>query len=517
MIIKGVSKKGAYYDSVTLMIVSKEINKMEGILDSTVVMGTMENKAIMQSAGLWVPEFTALSETDLLICVNAENVEVADKAIKGIDSILKELRSKKDDSGDSKTAHSFEQAISLLPNANLSLISVAGKYAAREAKKALDNGLHVMLFSDNVSIADELELKKYAKDKGLLVMGPDCGTAIINGVPLAFANVVSEGNIGIVAASGTGLQEISCIVSNMGAGISQAIGTGGRDVKQDIGGIMFIESLKALATDSKTECIVLVSKPPHPDVLKKISEEIKNISKPVVGIFIGGNPEVLRSVGAIPARTLEDAAIIAVAKAQGKDVQAALQQINSRKLDIDNRAKELSELAKGKYLRGLFSGGTLCDEAQLVMREMIGNVCSNSPLSPDYKLLNLWVSKENTILDMGEDEFTSGRPHPMIDFSLRKKRIESEAADPNVAVILLDVVLGYGSHMDPASELVPSIKRAKEISPNLIVICSVTGTIGDPQKREDVIEKLQKAGAMVMPSNAAAAQLAGRLISIIHH
>jgi succinyl-CoA synthetase alpha subunit len=517
MIVKGISKKGAYYDSVTLMIVSKEINKIDGILDSTVVMGTMENKAIMQSAGLWTPEFNALSDTDLLICVKADNSEVADNAIKSVDGILKELRSKKDEGVNSKTAHSFEQAISQLPNANLSLISVAGKYAAREAKKALDNGLHVMLFSDNVSIADELELKKLAKEKGLLVMGSDCGTAIINGVPLAFANVVNQGNIGIVAASGTGLQEISCIISNMGAGISQAIGTGGRDVKQEIGGIMFIESLKALASDSKTECIVLVSKPPHPDVLKKISEEIKSISKPVVGIFIGGNPEILSNVGAIPASTLEEAAIIAVAKAQGKDVQAALQQINSRKLEIDNKAKELSKIAKGKYLRGLFSGGTLCDEAQLVMKDMIGNVYSNSPLSPDFKLKDLWVSNENTILDMGEDEFTSGRPHPMIDFSLRKKRIESEAADPNVAVILLDVVLGYGSHMDPASELVPSIQKAKEISPKLIIICSVTGTIGDPQKRELVIEKLKNAGVEVLPSNAAAAQLAGRIVSIINH
>jgi len=511
MIIKGISKKGAYYDSVTLMIVSKELNQMEGVIESSVVMGTNENKAILKSAGLWVPEFETLGDTDLITCIKAKDMPSAESAIQNLDKLLKDMRSRKDDDGVA-TAHSFEQALQQLPEANLSLISIQGKYAAREAKKALDSGLHVMIFSDNVSIQEELELKSYARDKGLLVMGPDCGTAIINGVPLAFANVVSKGNIGIVAASGTGLQEVSTIISNNGGGISQAIGTGGRDVKKEIGGIMFLEALRALGTDSSTSCIVLVSKPPHPDVLNMICNEIKNISKPVIGILIGGDPEILRKAGATAANTLEEAALLAVAVSKGSDPKMACNNLENRKKEIQQKVTELTKNAEGKYLRGLFSGGTLCDEAQLIMKNSLGFVYSNSPLNPDYLLKNLWKSQENTIIDLGEDEFTSGRPHQMFDFSFRKTRIIDEASDKEVAVILLDVVLGFGSNLDPASELIPAIIKAKEISPSIIFICSVTGTDGDPQNRKKVAETLQNAGVIVMPSNAAAAELAEGII-----
>ncbi len=511
MILKGIAKKGAYYDSVTLMMVSKEIYKIEGVAESSVVMGTNENKAILKSAGLWIPEFEPLSDTDLIICVQAKNEEAANTAIKSVDSVLKMLRSKKDDLG-SATAHSFEQAVDQLPGANLSLISVAGKYAAREAKKALNQGLHVMLFSDNVSIEEELELKKLAQKKGLLVMGPDCGTAIINGVPLAFANMVKRGNIGLVAASGTGLQEVSTIISNHGGGISQAIGTGGRDVKKEIGGIMFIEALKALNNDPKTECIVLISKPPHPEVLQKISDEIKKIRKPVVGILIGGDPTIIKNAGAVPAGTLEEAALLAVAISKGQDILVVPENIKKRRDDLKKAALELVKKAQGKYLRGLFSGGTLCDETQLIMKETLGFIYSNAPLNKDFALADLWKSHKNTILDMGEDEFTSGRPHPMIDFSLRNKRMLEEAADKEVAVLLFDVVIGYGSHLDPASELIPVIKKAKEISPNLLLICSVTGTNDDPQNRTEVVEKLKNVGVIVQPSNAAASELCEQII-----
>lgn len=511
MIIKGISKKGAYYDSVTLMIVSKELNKQDGVIESSVVMGTNENKAILKTAELWIAEFDKLNDTDLIICVKAENQSSAENAVQNVDKILKEIRNKKDE-GETPSAHSFEQAMSQLPDANLSLISVPGKYAAREAKKALDQGLHVMIFSDNVTIEEELDLKKFAKEKGLLVMGPDCGTAIINGVPLAFANVVSAGNIGIVAASGTGLQEVSSIISNQGGGISQAIGTGGRDVKKEIGGIMFIEAIRALNADEKTSCIVLVSKPPHPEVLQKICDEIKSISKPVIGILIGGDPEVLKKAGIIPANTLEEAALLAVSISQGKSSESISLSISQRKDEIKRQAKELAKNAKGKYFRGLFSGGTLCDETQLIMKDSLGFVYSNTPLNPDFKLADVWKSQKNTIIDLGDDEFTSGRPHPMIDFSLRRKRIIDEASDKDVAIILLDVVLGYGSHLDPASELVPAIQKAREISPNLLFVCSITGTQGDPQNRKNVIDKLSEAGVVVMPSNAAATELTEQII-----
>ncbi|MFW9997490.1 MAG: FdrA family protein, partial [Candidatus Odinarchaeota archaeon] len=245
MAVKGMIRKGLYFDSVSLMIVAKEITAMKGVIDAAVVMGTEGNKSILQSSGLLLQELKNAADTDLLICIKAEDGNIVEEAFKKTGELLDQLRHKKDESGEF-SPKSIDGAIEYLPGANLALISVAGQYAGYEAMKALNNDLHVFLFSDNVDLETEIELKRKAKEKGLLVMGPGCGTAIINGVPLAFANVVNRGNIGIVAASGTGLQEISSIISNSGAGISQAIGTGGRDIKKEVGGIMFIEGLKAL-------------------------------------------------------------------------------------------------------------------------------------------------------------------------------------------------------------------------------------------------------------------------------
>ena len=514
MIVTGLIKKGVYYDSVSLMIVSKELSKLDGIIDSSVIMGTSENKAILNMAGLNLKNFDDASETDILIGIRASTEIAADNAIRKIDHLFKDLQRNQDISTDQKI-HSFEDALKLLPGANLSLISIAGKYAAGEAMKALKMGLHVMIFSDNVSISEEIELKQYAHDHGLLLMGPDCGSAIINSIPLGFANVVKRGNIGIVGASGTGLQEVSSVISNNGAGISQAIGTGGRDVRKEIGGIMFLDALKTLSEDEETQVIVLVSKPPHPDVLKKIGTELKKIRKPVIGILIGGDSEVLMQSGAISAFTLEEAGLFAVSVSNGKEIESIKESLAKRKVEIFVLAESLAKGNKGRFLRGLFSGGTLCDEAQLVLKESIGLVYSNSPLHADFQLKDCWKSKENSIIDLGEDEFTRGRPHPMIDFSLRNKRIIQEVADPDVSVILLDVVLGYGSHPDPASELVPVIVQAREKSPGILIIGSVTGTDQDPQNRKKVIQGLENAGMIIMPSNVAASELAGQIIQKI--
>ena len=511
--IKGIIKKGEYFDSVTLMIVSKEVNKLDGVIDSSVIMGTNENKAILKMADLFIADFNEADDTDMLVVISYENEEAYENALVKVDEELEAIRNKTDDTSDFNPK-SFDGAIKAMPKANLSLISVAGKYAKAEAQKALDAGLNVMMFSDNVSVEDEIDLKKQAVEKGLLMMGPDCGTAIINGIPLAFANVVPKGNIGIVAASGTGLQEVSSVIANLGGGISQAIGTGGRDVKKEVGGIMFIEALKALNNDPKTEVIALVSKPPHADVLNKIAEEIKKISKPIVAIFIGADAETIKKSGAIPATNLEEAAVIANALAKKEDYSQALAELKSRKENNKALAQKLAKNNKGKYLRGLFSGGTLCDETQLLFQNSIGFTYSNTPLNADYKLANIWKSKENTIIDLGEDEFTAGRPHPMIDFSLRNKRIIQEAEDSETAVILLDVVLGYGSNMAPDEELVPNFIKAKEINPNIAIICSITGTDKDPQNRAKVKSALENAGAIVMNTNVEASELAESIINL---
>lgn len=521
MFLRGIVKSGEYFDSITLMLITKNITETEGVLEAAVVMGTEENKEILKHSEMLIPEFKKAKDTDLLIAVKIDHDKNADKIIKVAEKLLKESKHKKEENIDEYSARSIEGAVKQIPGINMAIISVAGKYAGDEAMKALKNDLNVMLFSDNVSLKKEVELKKYAKEKGLLMMGPDCGTAIINGAPLCFANVIKKGDIGIVAASGTGLQEVSCIISKEGGGISQAIGTGGRDVKKDVGGIMFIEGIKALAEDKETKIIVLISKPPHKEVLKKIADIIVKINKPIIAILLGGNSEVIKNAGGIPAKTLEEAALIAISISKRKNMDEYKQALKENEKEIENLAKEEAKKIKKeqKYIRGLFSGGTLCDESQLLFKEVIGDVYSNAPLNPDFKLKDVWKSYKHTIVDLGEDEFTVGRPHPMIDFSLRNKRILEEAKDPEVAVILLDLVLGYGSNKNPDKELVPIIKKAYEVLEKegryLSIICSITGTDNDPQNKKKIEKELKKAGVIVMKSNAAASKLSNYIIKII--
>jgi succinyl-CoA synthetase alpha subunit len=516
MVVKGMIKTGAYFDSVTLMIVGRELSAKPGVGDAAVVMGTAENLAILKSSGLLCPELAKAGDTDLLISVKTTDEKSALAALAEAESLLKSVR-KRSKQDASYSPKSLESALQALPDANMAMISVAGRYAGELAMKALQRGLHVMLFSDNVSVETEVALKTFAQSKGLLVMGPDCGTAIINGVPLAFANAVSLGEIGIVAAAGTGLQEVSSIISNEGAGISQAIGTGGRDVKKDVGGIMFLEGLRALAEDSATKLIVLISKPPHETVIKKLGEAVKTLKKPVVAMFLGADAKTVAGYGMTAAVTLEEAALLAVALSQGKTAESVRHRLKGPDAEMTGQAAaQTGRYSKTqKYVRGLFSGGTFCGETQVIFRGLLREVYSNAPVSPFKELADAWKSQGHTVVDLGEDAFTVGRPHPMIDFSLRNRRIQDEAKDPETAVILLDVVLGYGSNMDPAGELVPAITAARKIAADagrhLSFVCSVTGTEKDPQVRSQVEQRLKDAGALVLPTNAAAARLAGRI------
>jgi len=515
MIIKGCIISGHYFDSVTLMSVAKKISGSPGVIDAAVVMGTKENRSILAGSGLLLKEFENATDSDLLFAIKAENNETAENLISRIDEFLKST-SKKDDEKQETSPRSIESACKFLSGANLALISIAGKYAAAEAMKALEQGMHVMIFSDNVSLEKELELKKYAIERGLMVMGPDCGTAIINGTPLAFANVVNRGEIGIVAASGTGLQEVSCIISNSGKGVSQAIGTGGRDVKKEVGGIMFIEALKALGDDPNTKVLVLVSKTPHSEVLKKISKALNEIKKPKVAVFFGVDANL---EGVHVVKTLEEAAFTAVNCTENGTAEEVQERLRTRRRLIKEAARRGTEkLAPGqKYVRGLFSGGTFCSESQVIFKNMYsnmsGNIWSNVPIEAFKKLKNSWQSKEHTLIDLGEDEFTVGRPHPMIDYSLRNRKIVDEASDKETAVILLDVVLGYGSNMKPLKDLLPVLEEAKSIALEngryLPIVCSITGTELDPQNRNKVEAGLKEAGVIVMSSNAEASEFAG--------
>lgn len=514
---KSLIKKSEYHDSVSLMLVAKELSAMSGVRDAAVVMGTEANKGILEAAGLLTPEVQATGPNDLIISVEAGNDEVAALALDRAEEMLtrKAAAALEEEEYRPKT---LDTTLRTLPEANLVVISVAGRYAAAEARRALRKGLHVFLFSDNVPLKDEIALKRYAKEKGLLLMGPDAGTAIINGVALGFANAVPRGRMGVVGAAGTGLQGVTSLITWEGEGISQAIGVGGRDLSEAVGGTMMMESIRALQADPQTEVLVLVSKPPHPTVAEKVLNLVGESDKPTVVVFLGGDQETIRQAGATPAATLEEAALVAVKLARGQDPIEAAITLAHRDEGLERLAGEIRQglSPDQKYIRGLFCGGTFCHETLLVLRELIGDVHSNIPLDESLKLADSNKSVEHTVVDLGEDEFTVGRLHPLLDLGLRNRRILWEAHDPQTAIILLDLVLGYGVHPDPADETATAIVEARELAKRdgrkLIVISSICGTQDDPQSLIEQEKKLRQAGAIVLASNVAAAKLAGLVV-----
>jgi succinyl-CoA synthetase alpha subunit len=408
---------------------------------------------------------------------------------------------------------SFSQAYKVFQNANMLFVSVPGPYAALEAAKALNVNMNVMLFSDNVSLKDELKLKMIAKQKGLLLMGPGCGTAIINGIALGFANVLDRGPVGIVGASGTGIQEFTTLINRMGVGVSQVIGVGGRDLTDTIGGIMMIQGINMLASDSSTELIVLISKPPSIKVIPKIMEEAQASRKPVVINFLGWKPsKKLKNL--YFTETIEDTAetVLSIIK---KSTDPFF--VTKASALLGMAYKERARFSKNqKYIRGLFSGGSLCDEAIDVFRRYSLEIYSNVETSKKWTLKNSQVSKHHSCIDMGEEEFTQSRPHPMIDLSLRQERIQKEANDSSVAVILIDVVIGYGSHDNPAAGLADTIQKAKENAINnnryLSVVAHVCGSNNDHQGLKIQEEYLHNVGVLVLPTNAQAAKVAAAIV-----
>ncbi len=507
-------RRNTYYDSVTLMLISKDLKKLDGVNEALVGMGTDLNKEISGNIGLASPELEGLTGNDFFVAVRCESDADMDAAIAKVDELLNQ---KKQSAAADYRPATLRSALEMSPDINMAVISVPGAHAAPVVKDCLEHDINVLLFSDNVSIEDERTLKELALSRELLMMGPDCGTAIVNHVPLAFANVVRPGNIGIVAASGTGTQEVSSIIDQLGGGVSQVLGTGGRDLKKEIGGLMFGFALDALVADKATEVMVLISKPPAKEIAAQIMQKAKAGGKPCVVCFIGGDRAEIEAVGLTPALTLEDAAHKAVALAKGSP-PADFDGFSMGDAEAGALAKKLaSGMAPGqKYLRGLYTGGTLCDEAMKMLAGQLSHIYSNIPLVPEDALPDKDTSREHCCLDFGDDAFTVGRPHPMIDPSLREERILKEAADPEAAVVLLDCVIGYGSHPDPASDLAAAVAKAKQAAKDagreLAVVVSVCGTESDPQKLGKSRAALSAAGALVMPSNAQAARLAGLIL-----
>jgi FdrA protein len=450
-------ERGRYLDSVALMRVSRKLEARAGVEAAALMIGSPSNKALLRDAGLLAPEGDQATANDLVIAVRGQGAREA------MESALELLSQKAEGAPPGlPRARSLRSALDMLPQANLALVSVPGEFAAFEARRALERGLHVLLFSDNVSLDDEVALKRLAAARGLLLMGPDCGTAVIAGTPLAFANALPRGGIGIVSASGTGLQEVSSLVARMGGGISHGIGVGGRDLDARIGALGTLAAIDALEKDPSTTKIVLISKPPAREVALKVMDRMKAVRKPGVVCFLG-----LDEPGIAP--TLRDAA----------------EQVMASKIP-----NEIFPVQKKRgVVRGLYCGGTLCAEAELIFRRkgLAGH----------------------QFIDLGADEYTRGRPHPMIEPEIRNDHLARAIADPQVGVILVDVVLGYGAHENPAGVLAQAIRKDK------LVVASVTGTEQDPQVWSRQAAILRDAGVIVAASNAHAAELAASLAQAI--
>jgi FdrA protein len=476
------------------------------------MMGTPANKGVLRAAGMLAPAAEAAGPSDLIVAVLAETQDSADSAVAAAIGLL----DSQTDGPGAQTAGephwaSLEGAVEADPQASVALISVPGEYAAAEARRALSRDLNVFLFSDNVPIAAEIQLKTTGQALGKLVMGPDCGTAIIDGVPLGFANAVPRGTIGVIGASGTGMQVVTCLLARSGIGISHAIGTGSRDLTSDVGGISTLQALDLLSHDPATQAVVLVSKVPSPSVADIVVAHLASCGKPVVANFLGYTPAGTASDGLTFARMLEDV-IPAVARLSGSDWPAGRFDYWRPHEDVTRAAQtECEHLTPGQDLiRGLYSGGTLCQEAALVLSDH-GTPSSGATVLDGAGTI-AFPGDAHCVIDLGADEFTVGRPHPMIDLSLRSRLMLECAADPRVAVVLFDVVLGFGAHPDPATELALAVKAAQanaaDAGRGLSFIASVCGTDADLQGLHRSEAVLQDAGVVVLPTNAQAARLA---------
>lgn len=504
-------EENAYHDSVTLMSLSGKVLSKDGVIDAVVSMATEMNKELLNNIGLVTEESQSASENDLIIAVKAENDQVLEDVFNFVDEELNSKKTGKNKKGN-EAVTTFNSALNALPEANLVVISVPGEYAAREARLALKKGLNVMLFSDNVSLEDEKELKEMAVEKNLLVMGPDCGTAMINNTGLCFANSVKEGDIGLVAASGTGLQEVAVQIDRMGYGVTHAIGTGGRDLNEYIGGIMMLEGLKRLEEDDKTKVITLISKPPAKSVQEKILNQVKHSDKPVIVCFLDGDRDEVEASGAKFASNLIEAAKLSI-EALDESVVFNTDTNESLTSLINEEITKLNE--SQNYIKGLFCGGTLTAEALSVLRNEVEDIKSNVAKKAEEKLSDTSSSETHILLDMGDDEFTRGKPHPMIEPNLRNERIIKEAENTNTAVLLLDFELGFGAHVDPVGESIDTLTEAKQIAEKneryLPIVAYICGTSSDKQGLAEQESKLRSIGVIVADSNAEASLIAGSI------
>ena len=494
---------GAYHDSVKLMRISAAASGRPGVRQAAALMGTPMNLEQLASSGLLAEEAKGAGPNDLVLAVDAASPETAQEELTMMEAALTIPR-KGGVAGAlaNLAAPTLDAALGKDPAINLALFSIPGPSVRREAQRALRKGLHCLIFSDNVPVEDEVALKRMGRERGLLVMGPDCGTAHIGGVGLGFCNVMRPGGIGVAGAAGTGIQETMAAIDAAGGGISSALGTGGRDVSDAVCGLAMIQAIETLNEDAATGVLLVLGKPPEPAAMRKVLETAARCGKPTVIHFVGGRSEdVLAHSGLHAADSLADAGRLAVSLSGG--------QAEATPLEVGTDARErIAEWSREKdrgrrYLRGVYTGGTLCAEAQAIVGRTIPGIRSNAPLDKaGGEMANPMSSEGHAVVDLGDDLFTRGKPHPMIDPAPRSARIVQEARDPETAVVLFDVVLGLGAHDDPAGEAARAIEEAS--NPNVLFVASVTGTGGDPQGLSAQRARLAGAGVLVADTHAGA-------------
>ena len=499
--LKTVVKKGSYLDSVVLMLLTNEISSLEGVNKIQVMMATPANKDIFKTSGLDTEELMEASANDMVVVADVDDEAVLDKVMENVEDFLKKQSTASEGKKGAESVKSWDKALKKMPDSNLAVISIPGAYAALEADRALDEGLNVFMFSDNVTIEDEKALKEKAHSKGLALMGPDCGTGIIQGVPIAFTNKVTPGSIGIIGASGTGIQEVTTIIDRLGEGVTNAIGIGGRDLKEEIGGITMMDMIDAMEDDDTVKVLLIVSKPPAKAVRDKISARLSNFSKPVVTLFVGEKPEY-HEEGFYHAYTLDEAARLAVSLVRGTEVPEAT-------VDVDE--SEFYKAEDKKTIKAYYSGGTLANEAAMLIKDAMN--CKVPPEDIEGYMLQL---DGNVVVDLGDDAYTQGKPHPMIDPAKRIECMQEAVDDPSTGVVLLDIMLGYGSHADMAGSLIPTIKelqaKADAQGRKVFFVATVCGTRSDYQGYDEAVNKLKDAGVIVCENNKLACRTAIRAI-----
>jgi FdrA protein len=478
------TRRGAYADSVTLMQVTRRVAETPGVQQAVVAMATDLNIEVATGMGFRVPDGT--SPNDLLVAVRATDDAALAAATEELQQALAAPAGPP--AGPTELPPRTTGAALRQDSADLVLVSVPGPAAFAEASDALDADCDVMIFSDNMPLEQEAALKRRAGTTGRLVMGPDCGTAVVGGVGLGFANAVRPGPVGLVAASGTGAQQVMALLADAGVGISACLGVGGRDLSEPVGGLSTVAALDLLDADPNTELIVVVSKPPGAAVADRVRQHADRLRTPVLfGLLGPGQPDLTALTA------------------------TALQRLGRPVPPWRRWRPPAVPPPRPGALRGLYSGGTLCDEAMLIAAGTLGPILSNIPLRPEWKLDDTLIDSGSLMIDFGDDQLTRGRPHPMIDGTLRAERLSREAADPTASVVLLDVVLGHGAAADPAADLAPAIERAR--SAGLRTVAAVVGTADDPQDREAQAAGLAASGAEVFASNAEAARAAVQLVA----